>query len=88
MTMEQKVRVIYVALLGAGPERWQQVEAIHEGDDAYRIISVDEHAEGLWEYSVGESVRCRSTHLPSGERVLVATERLNPSQPSTGDEEI
>jgi hypothetical protein len=67
---------IYVALLGKGDDAWHAVDAIHEGNDAYRILSPNEHPEEPWEYTTGQRVRCRATTLPTGERVLVATERL------------
>ena len=73
---EQITRRIYVALLDKGNDVWKSVDAIHEGDDAYRIISQNTHPQERWEYTTGERVRCRATTLPSGERVLVATERL------------
>ncbi len=77
---ESEVRHIYVALLGGGVESWRKVEAVYEGGDAYRILSTNDHSEERWEYGAGESVRCRSTTLRSGERVLVATERLDPNR--------
>jgi hypothetical protein len=73
---EQVKHRIYVALLGKGNDTWQGVDAIHEGNDAYRIISENQRPEVPWEYVTGERVRCRSTTLATGERVLVATERL------------
>jgi hypothetical protein len=73
-----EIRHIYVALLGPGrEERWTQVEAVSEGEDAYRIVSRNNRPEERWEYRTGERVRCRTAALPSGERVLVATERLD-----------
>lgn len=73
---ESKLRQIYVALLGQGNDRWRQVEAVPEGEDAYRIVSKNDNPEERWEYGTGERVRCRTTTLPTGERVLVATQRL------------
>ena len=75
---KRQIRDIYVALLGKGNNAWRRVEAIYEGEDSYRIVSENEDTEERWEYTTGECVRCRSTTLPSGERVLVATERLHP----------
>ena len=73
---ESEVRDIYVALLGQGNDSWRQVEAVSEGEDAYRIVSKNDRPEEVWEYGTGERVRCRTTILPGGEHVLVATERL------------
>lgn len=85
---EPEVRHIYVALLGGGSDSWRKVEAVYEGEDAYRILSVNEGAGERLEYRPGESVRCRSTTLPSGERVLVATERLDPNRRDRGFDPI
>jgi hypothetical protein len=82
---KRRVRDIYVALLDKGNDAWRRVEAVHEGEDSYRIISENADAKERWEYTTGECVRCRSTTLPSGERVLVATERLR-SRTDRGDE--
>jgi len=79
------VRDIYVALLDKGNDAWRRVEAVYEGEDSYRIISENDDAAERWEYTTGDRVRCRSTTLPSGERVLVATERLHPRNDSGGD---
>ena len=75
---KRHIRDIYVALLDKGKDAWRRVEAVYEGEDSYRITSENEDTEERWEYTTGEWVRCRSTTLPSGERVLVATERLHP----------
>jgi len=72
------VRDIYVALLDQGDDAWRRVEAVYEGQDSYRIISENPDPHQRLEYTTGERVRCRSTVLPNGERVLVATERLHP----------
>lgn len=75
---KRHVRDIYVALLNRGNDAWRRVEATYEGEDSYRIISENTNSGERWEYTTGELVRCRSTTLPGGERVLVATERLHP----------
>ena len=75
---ESENRRIYVALLGRGADAWQQVEAIYEGEDSYRIVSKNGDPRQRWEYTTGERVRCRAALLSGGERVLVATERLPP----------
>ena len=73
---QSELRHIYVALLGQGNDSWRQVEAVPEGENAYRIVSLNDCPEEQWEYGTGERVRCRTTTLPTGERVLVATQRL------------
>jgi len=73
---KSEIRRIYVALLGRGNDSWRQVEAVSEGEDAYRIVSKNDRPEERWEYRTGERVRCRVASLPGGERVLVATQRL------------
>lgn len=78
--MQTSMRHIYVALKGHGPDHWRKVEAEVEGEDTYRITSVNEAPDEQWEYETGTVVRCRAATLPSGERVLVATERLQPGR--------
>jgi len=75
---KRQIRDMYVGLLDKGNDAWRRVEAVCEGEDSYRIVSESEDTEERWEYTTGECVRCRSTTLPSGERVLVATGRLHP----------
>lgn len=75
----------YVALLDKGDDAWRRVKAVYEGEDSYRIISENRDAGERWEYATGDMVRCRSTTLPSGKRVLVATERLHPQDDQDGD---
>ncbi len=77
---ESCIKQIYVALLDAGNDAWRRVDAVAEGEDAYRIIAVNDRPGERWEYGTGERVRCRSQLLPDGERVLVATQRLDPPQ--------
>ncbi len=73
---------IYVYLLDEGTDVWRPVEAVHLGDDRYRIMSVkadrsDEH----WQFSTGDIVRCSSRVL-SGGPALVAHERVqHPAEP-------
>jgi len=83
---ERHTREIYVALLEKGNDAWRRVEAVYEGEDVYRITSKNRDAGERWEYTTGDFVRCCSTTLPSGERVLVATERLHPEMTGTATE--
>lgn len=63
-----------------GGEKWRQVEAVSEGEDAYRITSINDNVHERWEFDTGTVVRCRTATLPGGERVLVAAERLDPGR--------
>lgn len=85
--MQSSIRHIYVALPDQGPDRWRRVEAVPEGEDAYRIISTNDRPGERWEYDTGAIVRCRAATLASGERVLVATERLSSHQPPRPSED-
>jgi hypothetical protein len=76
--MQSSIRHIYVGLIDRGSDNWRQVEAVSEGEDAYRIVSQNDRPDERWEYDTGAIVRCRTTTLPNGERVLVATERVGP----------
>jgi hypothetical protein len=69
-------RQIYVALLEGGADAWHCVDALAIGEDTYRILSENPDPDEPWEYTTGETVRCRSTVFPGGERVLVATQRV------------
>ena len=81
---EREVKEIRVALLDKGNDAWRRVDAVYVGEDAYQIISENTEDE-QWEYTTGDTVRCRSTMLPDGERVLVATERLHSGRPQDDD---
>ena len=72
-----ELRQIYVAVLDRGNDAWQRVDAISEGGDIYRIASVNSEPEERWEYVTDDLVRCRTMILPDGERVLVATQRVD-----------
>lgn len=63
-------------MLEAGPEVWRAVDAEAKGGDIYQVVSVNDEPRVKWEYETGELARCRSTTLPSGEGVLVATQRV------------
>jgi hypothetical protein len=64
---------IYVALLDEDVDTWRPVEARHEGDDHYRIISKNEDPEDeRWEFQSGDLVRCKSRVFSGGSSGLVA----------------
>lgn len=71
-----RARQIYVAVMNGGPDAWRAIDGEAKGGDVYEIVSVNDDPQVKWEYETGELVRCRSTTLPSGERVLVATQRV------------
>ena len=84
---ERHMREIYVALLDKGNDAWRRVEAVYEGEEPYRPTSENRDAGERWESTTGDIVRCRSATLPSGKRVLVATERLHLRDDRDGDGE-
>jgi hypothetical protein len=70
-----ETETIYVYLLDEGVDCWRPVEAVHEGDNRYRISGVnadpsDEH----WEFATGDLVVCECRTLSDGE-ALVAVRR-------------
>ena len=69
------VATIYVALLDEAVEVWRPVEAAHEGEDRYRILSTNADPEEQWEFQQGELVRCRVKTFSGGGSGWVAFER-------------
>jgi hypothetical protein len=74
--VSEQPRQIYVAILEGTSDAWRRVDAVAEGVDGYRIVSKNDRPGERWEYTTGQVVRCRSMTLPTGERVLVATQRV------------
>ncbi len=67
---------IYVALLDEGVDVWRPVEAIHEHDDVYSIVSVNSDPEDEhWQFHTGEAVRCRRKTFEGGATGMVAYEK-------------
>jgi hypothetical protein len=66
--------IIFVCLLDEGVDCWRRVEAVHEGDNRYRIVVNPDPAEERWEFATGEVVVCEPRRLSSDD-VLVATRR-------------
>jgi hypothetical protein len=67
---------IYVYLVDEGTDVWRPVSADHIGDDLYRITGTPPNDTETWEFIAGETVRCREKGFASGERRLVAYERV------------
>jgi hypothetical protein len=66
---------IYVYLFDEGVDCWRPIEAVHEGEDRYRIVSVNPNPEDEhWEFSVGDLVVCERRRFAEGEG-LVAVRR-------------
>lgn len=67
---------IFVALLDEGVDVWRPVEATHEGDDRYRIVSKNQDPEDeRWAFKSGDIVRCRRQAFGDGHVGLVAFEK-------------
>jgi hypothetical protein len=67
---------IYVYLLDEGTDVWRPVEAVHLGDNRYRITLVNvDRSDEHWQFSKGDIVRC-SRRVLSGGPALVAHERV------------
>jgi len=77
---ESAIRRIYVGLLDRRNDGWRQVEAVPEGGDVYRIVSRNDCPEERWEYGLGDKVHCLEAVLPSGERAIVATQRVESAE--------
>ena len=66
---------IYVYLFDEGVDCWRPIEAVHEGEDRYRIVSVNPNPEDEhWEFSAGDLVVCERRRFAEGEG-LVAVRR-------------
>jgi hypothetical protein len=77
--MSATLTTIYVYLLDEGTDVWRPVEAVHVGEDRYRIMSVNVDPEDeRWQFSTGDVVRCSRRAL-SGGPALVAHERVEQS---------
>ncbi len=72
---------IFVALVGEGVDVWRPVEAVHEHEDRYRILSENHDPEDeRWEFQQGAVVRCRLRNFADGTRALAAFERVGTQQ--------
>jgi hypothetical protein len=67
---------IYVSLLGEGTEVWRPVSAERVRDEIYRITGTPSDDTETWEFTTGETVRCREQTFIEGDRRLVACERV------------
>jgi len=67
--------VIYVALLNESIDCWRPVEAIKEGENRYRIVSVPSDATEEWQFTNGDVVECETRRLWDGD-ALVALRRV------------
>lgn len=66
---------IYVYLLDEGVDCWRPIDAVHEREDTYRIVSVNSNPEDEhWEFSAGDLVVCERRRFADGEG-LVAVRR-------------
>jgi hypothetical protein len=68
---------VYVKLLDEATDCWRPVDAVHEGEDRYRLVGKnadpeDEH----WEFESGSLVRCRPHVFADGESGLVVWEKV------------
>jgi hypothetical protein len=58
-----------------GVDYWRPIEAIREGEDKYRIVSLNPNPEDEhWEFSAGDLVVCERRRFSEGEG-LVAVRR-------------
>jgi len=68
---------IYIPLLDEAVDVWRPVEALHEEDDVYTIVSTNPYPEDEhWQFTTGQSVRCRQMTLEDGKTGLVAHEEV------------
>ena len=67
---------IYISLKDEGTDVWRPVSAERVRDDVYRIIGTRADDTESWEFTTGDMVRCREQSFATGERGLVAYERV------------
>lgn len=68
---------IYVPLLGEGVDVWRPVEALHKEADVYTIISTNpDPKDENWQFTTGQSVRCRQKTFADGKTELTAYEKV------------
>ena len=67
---------IYIYLLDEGTDVWRPVSAEQIGDKIYRITGSPPDDTETWQFFTGDIVRCREQTFASGERRLVAYERV------------
>lgn len=67
---------IYIYLLGEGIDVWRPVTAESVRDGVFRIIGTPPDDTETWEFTTGDTVRCREHTFASGKCGLVAYERV------------
>jgi hypothetical protein len=67
---------IYISLLDEGTDVWRPVSAEQVSGDIYRVTGTPPDDTESWEFATGDMVRCREQTFASGERHLVAYERV------------
>ncbi|PYJ49254.1 MAG: hypothetical protein DME85_00405 [Verrucomicrobia bacterium] len=67
---------IYIALLDEGTDVWRPVSAERVRDEIYRVTGTPPDDTETWQFTTGDTVRCREQSFASGERRLVAYERV------------
>lgn len=68
---------IYVALLNEGTDAWRPVEAIHEKDDIFTIVSENESGgDEEWQFVTRDRVRCEQKIFSDGTPALVAVSKV------------
>lgn len=68
---------IYVPLLDEGVEVWRPVEALHKEANIFVILSTNSDADDEhWQFSAGQSVRCRHKTFADGKTGLEAYEKV------------
>ena len=61
------IETIYVYLPDEAIDCWRPVEATNEGDNRYRITTVNSHPDDeRWEFTTGELVICERRRLSGG----------------------
>ena len=66
---------IYVHLPDEAVDCWRPVQAVPQGADLFRIVSVNHDPDESWAFPSGQLVRCEAKRLSEG-TVLVAVQAV------------
>jgi hypothetical protein len=67
---------IYIYLQNEGTDVWRPVSAERVSSEIFRVTGTPPDDTETWQFSTGDTVRCREQIFASGERHLVAYERV------------
>ncbi len=74
---DEKIEIIYIALLNEAVDVWRPVEAVQIEKYMYQITAVNENPDDeQWQFTTGDTVLCREKHFQNGSRGLIAVKKI------------